>query len=135
MLFLIVPVAFIIKQPDLGTGIILFTVGISMLICANLSLRIMRQLADCLLLASIPFWYGLICMNTKKKVVLIFLLNNDKTNAGYNAYQSQIAIGSGGKFGAGFKLGSQSQLGFLPENHTDFIFSSFAEEFGLFASI
>ncbi len=129
----LLPIAFIVKQPDLGTGIIIFmTSGIIILMSNIPSYLIFRMISY--LVFTLPFgWLSL--HEYQKKRILIFMFNDDKMNSGYNIYQSQIAIGSGGKFGAGFQMGSQSQLGFLPENHTDFIFASFAEEFGLFASI
>ena len=129
----LIPIAFIVKQPDLGTGIIIFmTSGIIMLI-SNISSDLIFRIISYFVI-TLPFgWLSL--HEYQKKRILIFMFNDDKMNSGYNIYQSQIAIGSGGKFGAGFQMGSQSQLGFLPENHTDFIFASFAEEFGLFASV
>ncbi|MFO1129820.1 MAG: FtsW/RodA/SpoVE family cell cycle protein [Rickettsiales bacterium] len=126
------PSLLIVKQPDLGTGLILLFTCVIMLFCANISWRLIFGSIFSLICISPFIWLNM--YEYQKKRVLIFFLNDDKLNSGYNVHQSQIAIASGGKFGTGFKLGSQTQFGFLPENHTDFIFSAFAEEFGLFLS-
>lgn len=131
--FVAAPFLLIVKQPDLGTGLIIMMVSSIMILMSNVSTNLVLTCIKYSILSLPVLWFSL--HDYQKKRIMIFIFNDDKMNSGYNVYQSQIAIGSGGKFGAGFQLGSQSQLGFLPENHTDFIFSSFAEEFGLFISI
>lgn len=127
--FIAVPVALIIEQPDLGSGIIVLSVFIMMLFLAGVKLRYLFIL---LLLAGLSFpvlWHFL--RDYQRDRLLVFLNPNiDPLGAGYTVIQSKIAIGSGRFFGKGWLLGTQSQLHFLPESHTDFIFATFSEEWG-----
>lgn len=124
------PTLLIAKQPDLGTSILVASSGFFVLFLAGLRYRIIIGL----ILASLPFLYILwnyLMHGYQKQRVLTFLNpESDPLGSGYHIIQSKIAIGSGGAEGKGFLQGTQSQLEFLPERHTDFIFSVYSEEFG-----
>ena len=134
---LIVPVALIglptllvAHQPDLGTAVLLAATGLSVMMLAGLSLRVVGALAFSAL-ASIPPMVMFVLHDYQRNRILTFLNPEaDPSGSGYHIMQSKIALGSGGLLGKGFGLGSQSQLDFLPEKHTDFIFATLAEEFG-----
>lgn len=118
-------------QPDLGTAGILALIFFSFLFFLNLKKRsFLPSLAFCLCV--LPFgWFFL--KDYQKRRILVFLdPEKDPLKAGYQIIQSKIAVGSGGLFGKGFRMGTQSQLRFLPEQHSDFVFSVWAEEWGFF---
>ncbi len=127
---ILVPVALVAVQPDLGTAALIAIAGALVIILAGLRLRVMAAL---LALAAVGAWFGWSFMHDyQRKRVLTFLdPQTDPLGAGYHIIQSQIAIGSGGLFGKGWMNGSQAQLEFLPERSTDFIFAVIGEEFGL----
>jgi rod shape determining protein RodA len=127
----LIPAAIVAHQPDLGTAILIAATGGAMMILAGLSLRLIAAGAVLLAVATPPvIMFGL---KAYQRARLLTFLNPeaDKSGAGYHIIQSKIALGSGGLLGKGLGLGTQSQLNFLPEKSTDFIFSSLAEEFGL----
>lgn len=125
-----IPLALIMLQPDLGTALVFVAMLISMLFMAGFSTRkLIALLAVGAALSPLAFIYGL--KEYQQKRLLIFLdPYSDPMGAGYNVIQSTIAVGSGQLYGKGFMEGSQSQLNFLPEHHTDFIFSVIGEEWG-----
>jgi rod shape determining protein RodA len=125
-----VPVALVVAQPDLGTGMLIAIGGVLVIVLAGLQIRIIAGLAA---LTAVGAWFGWAFLHDyQKKRVLMFLdPQNDPLGAGYHTIQSTIAIGSGGLFGKGWTRGSQAQLEFLPERSTDFIFAVIGEEFGL----
>jgi rod shape determining protein RodA len=127
---ILVPVALVAMQPDLGTAALIAIGGALVIVLAGLSVRVMAGL---LALAAAAAWFGWSFMHDyQRKRVLTFLNpQTDPLGAGYHIIQSQIAIGSGGVFGKGWMNGSQAQLEFLPERSTDFIFAVIGEEFGL----
>jgi len=127
---ILVPVALVAKQPDLGTAALIAIAGGLVIVLAGLRVRVMAGL---LALAAAAAWFGWSFMHDyQRKRVLTFLNpQTDPLGAGYHIIQSQIAIGSGGVFGKGWMNGSQAQLEFLPERLTDFIFAVIGEEFGL----
>ncbi|MFI4935237.1 MAG: rod shape-determining protein RodA [Caulobacterales bacterium] len=129
------PVALVIKQPDLGTALLIAATGLTMMILAGLSLRVVA--AGALLLGVAAPLAVKFALKPYQLTRLLTFLNPeaDKSGAGYHIIQSKIALGSGGLLGKGFGLGSQSQLNFLPEKQTDFIFASLAEEFGFIGCI
>lgn len=129
LLLIAIPCALILVQPDLGTSILIGAGGISVLFLAGLRWRVIMGLSG-LLLAALPIlWLNL--RDYQQNRVLTFLNpERDPLGAGWNIIQSKIAVGSGGLSGTGWLSGSQSHLEFLPEPHTDFIFSVLAEEFG-----
>jgi rod shape determining protein RodA len=130
----LVPSALVAKQPDLGSALLLLTLTASMMFLAGV--RIWKFVAvGSAILAALPLaWTQL--RDYQKQRVLVFLdPENDPLGSGYHIIQSKIALGSGGIWGKGFMQGTQSYLNFLPEKQTDFIFTMYAEEFGLVGGI
>lgn len=129
LFFIGLPVALIVEQPDLGSGIILLLLFTAMLYLTQVRLKYIAALLLSGVLV-LPFmWHAL--RDYQKDRLLVFLNPNiDPLGAGYTVIQSKIAIGSGWLWGKGWLSGTQSQLRFLPEAHTDFIFATFAEEWG-----
>lgn len=127
---IMVPVILVVKQPDLGTAVLILVAGATVLFFAGLRWRIII-LALLLMAAAAPLiWFNL--HDYQQQRVLTFLNPaSDPLGAGYNIIQSKIAIGSGGIFGKGWLNGSQAHLHFLPESDTDFVFAVYAEETGL----
>ncbi|MBV8341295.1 MAG: rod shape-determining protein RodA [Gammaproteobacteria bacterium] len=127
---ILLPVALVAVEPDLGTAALIVVAGALVIVLAGLRLRV---IAGLLALAALAAWFGWSFMHDyQRKRVLTFLNpQTDPLGAGYHIIQSQIAIGSGGVFGKGWMNGSQAQLEFLPERSTDFIFAVIGEEFGL----
>ena len=125
-----VPALLVAKQPDLGTAMLITLTGAAVMFMAGLSWRVLAAGAAAAAAAAPPFiMFGL--HDYQRNRILTFLNpENDPSGTGYHILQSKIALGSGGLLGKGYGLGSQSQLNFLPEKHTDFIFATFAEEFG-----
>ncbi|QBX37641.1 rod shape-determining protein RodA [Brevundimonas sp. S30B] len=129
-----VPFVLVAKQPDLGSAMMIGLTGAAMMFLAGLSWRIIAAGAAAAA-AVIPPFVMFVMHDYQRNRVLTFLNpESDPAGTGYNIIQSKIALGSGGLLGKGFGLGSQSQLEFLPERHTDFIFSALSEEFGFLGS-
>ena len=129
------PTLLVAHQPDLGTAVLLAASGGAVMVLAGLSLRVVAALAA-LLAASIPPFVMFVLHDYQRSRILTFLNPEaDPSGSGYHILQSKIALGSGGLLGKGYGLGSQSQLNFLPEKHTDFIFATLAEEFGFIGCI
>jgi len=127
---IVVPVLLIAKQPDLGTSLLVASAGVFVLFLAGISWRLIGALMVAGAAAAPAAWY--LMRDYQRQRVLTFLdPEKDPLGAGYHIIQSKIAIGSGGLYGKGWLNGTQSQLDFLPERHTDFIFAVLAEEFGL----
>jgi len=134
LLLTVPPFILILLQPDLGTALILIPVFFAMLFVAGARLKHLAVLGFCGLVSSPAFWHFLKAY--QKKRLLVFLNPNiDPLGAGYTIIQSKIAIGSGGLFGKGWLGGTQNQLNFLPERHTDFIFSVIGEEWGFLGAV
>lgn len=133
-IFVAIPMGLIVEQPDLGSaGIILF-IFISLVYLAGVRLRYLSIFLLFIILSLPILWQFL--RDYQKERLLVFLNPNiDPLGAGYTLIQSKITIGSGGIFGRGLLSGTQSQLRFLPEAHTDFIFATFAEEWGFLGSV
>lgn len=130
LLIIIVPTLLIAKQPDLGTSILIASSGIFALFLSGISWRYIG-VAVTAVLGFIPIlWFYLMHDYQRGRVLTLINPEADPLGAGYHIIQSKIAIGSGGLWGKGWLEGTQSQLEFLPERHTDFIFSVFSEEFG-----
>lgn len=129
-----VPFILVAKQPDLGSAMIIGLTGGAIMVLAGLSWRVIAAGAVAAAAIIPPFvMFGM--KEYQRNRVLTFLSpESDPSGTGYNIIQSKIALGSGGVLGKGYGLGSQSQLEFLPERHTDFIFSTVAEEFGFIGS-
>jgi rod shape determining protein RodA len=135
LILVLIPAAFVMKQPDLGTGLLLFAVSASMLLFVRIQKKILllTVIITCL---ALPLAWKFAFKEYQKNRVLTFVdPNRDPRGAGYNSIQSKIAVGSGKLFGKGFRKGTQGQLEFLPERHTDFIFSVLSEEHGFFGSV
>jgi len=129
-----VPFLLVAKQPDLGSAMIIGLTGGAIMFLAGLSWRVIAAGAAAAAV-SIPPFVMFVMHDYQRNRVLTFLNPEaDPSGTGYNIIQSKIALGSGGVLGKGYGLGSQSQLEFLPERHTDFIFSTVAEEFGFIGS-
>ncbi len=124
------PVALVLKQPDLGTAGLLLMGAAAIFYLAGVPLRWFAGVGG-LALASIPVAWNFLHDYQKKRVLTFLNPEQDPMGAGYHILQSKIALGSGGMFGKGLLQGSQSHLNFLPEKQTDFIFTMLAEEFGM----
>ena len=128
-----IPVALIIKQPDLGSGILVALVAASMILFVGVRWRTLMGCGLTMVMLSPVIWHFL--KDYQRQRVLTFLdPGKDPLGAGYHILQSMIAVGSGQFWGKGFLQGTQSQLYFIPEQHTDFVFSVFAEEWGFVGS-
>ena len=129
-----VPVFLIAKQPDLGTSILVASAGLFVIFLAGIRWRLIMSVVGLAAVAAPLLWFGM--HDYQRQRVLTFLdPEKDPLGTGYHIIQSKIAIGSGGLYGKGLMNGTQSQLDFLPERHTDFIFAVLAEEFGLMGII
>ena len=127
----LIPTLLIAKQPDLGTSLLIASSGVFVIFLAGASWKLIGTCAG-LLSAFMPILWMFLMKDYQKQRVLTFLNpEQDPLGSGYHIIQSKIAIGSGGVQGKGWLQGTQSQLEFLPERHTDFIFAVFSEEFGL----
>jgi rod shape determining protein RodA len=130
ILIIAVPVLMIAKQPDLGTALLVACAGVFALFLAGIRWRVILT-AGLLLAAALPVMWYLMHDYQRQRVLTFLNPETDPLGAGYHIIQSKIAIGSGGVYGKGWLNGTQSQLDFLPERHTDFIFAVLSEEFGL----
>ena len=133
-LALLVPVLLVITQPDLGTSILIAAGGIVVVWLAGVNIKFFGY-AALSFAALAPLAISFLKPYQKARILTFLNPDRDPLGAGYQIIQSKIAIGSGGLFGKGFLNGSQSYLDFLPEKHTDFIFTLFSEEFGFVGSV
>jgi len=131
----LVPAVLIIMQPDLGTGLILILIFCVIVFFKRLKWKSIISLGLIGLMSGLVMYNFGLKEYQRKRIRTFINPYEDAKGSGYNAIQSQIAIGSGRFFGKGFKNSSQASLNYLPENHTDFVFSIFNEEHGLFGSI
>jgi len=134
LILLLIPCYLVLQQPDLGTSILIAGTGVIIIWLAGLNIKYFVY-STLLLIVSLPFAVSLLKPYQKSRILTFFNPDRDPLGAGYQIIQSKIAIGSGGFFGKGFLKGTQSYLEFLPEKHTDFIFTLFSEEFGFIGSI
>lgn len=134
IILIILPVALVLRQPNLGTATILCAIGGMIMLLAGVRLWKFAVVLGSLLL-SLPLSWKFLHSYQKRRILTFLNPEEDPLGAGYNIIQSKIAIGSGGFWGRGFMQGSQSQLSFLPEKQTDFIFTTIAEEYGFIGSI
>ena len=125
-----IPAALVLKQPDLGTGLTLVMITVTLIFVSGLNWRTIFVLGLAAMLAAPLSWHYLKPYQ-KQRLVSFINPQADPLGSGYHIIQSEIAIGAGGAFGKGFLKGTQARLNFLPEQHTDFIFAVYAEEFGL----
>ena len=131
---LLLPVALIARQPDLGTAILVLAAGFYVIFFAGLSWKILIGMVAAGIAAA-PFAWNLLHDYQRNRIITLFDPERDPLGKGFHIIQSTIAIGSGGIFGKGWRAGTQAQLEFIPERHTDFIFAVFSEEFGLFGNL
>jgi rod shape determining protein RodA len=131
---LISPLLLVATQPDLGTSILIAAGGIVVAWLAGVRVKFFTYSA-LLFIALLPVAISFLKPYQKSRILIFLNPERDPLGAGYQIIQSKIAIGSGGLFGKGFLNGSQSYLDYLPEKHTDFIFTLFSEEFGFFGSL
>jgi len=127
---LAIPVALIIRQPDLGTALLVVATGCYVIFLAGLSWRIIVGLVIAGA-ASLPLVWTLLHGYQKRRILTMLDPSQDPLGAGYHTIQATIAVGSGGLDGKGWLNGTQAHLEFIPERHTDFIFAVYSEEFGL----
>jgi len=126
-----VPAALILQQPDLGTALLVASSGMFVLFMAGIGWRYILGTGVVAILSAWPLWVFVLKEYQKQRIITLLNPERDKLGAGWNIIQSKTAIGSGGWDGKGWMKGTQSQLDFLPESHTDFIIAVLAEEFGL----
>ncbi len=135
LIILGIPFVFVVEQPDLGTAMMLAAIGGSMLIFTKVKRAILASIVALGIIA-LPVAWKFVLHDYQKNRILTFLSpTSDPRGTGYNSIQSKIAVGSGRFFGKGFMKGTQSQLEFLPERHTDFIYSVLSEEHGFVGSV
>ena len=130
VVMLVIPVALIARQPDLGTAVLITAAGFFVLFLAGLSWRIIAGLAIAGA-AALPLVWSALRDYQRQRILTLIDPAQDPLGTGYHTIQSMIAVGSGGWFGKGWLNGSQTHLDFIPERTTDFVFAVFAEEFGL----
>lgn len=134
ILLVAAPTALVLRQPDLGTSLLLLIGSAAIFFLAGV--RIWKFILIGLIgLASIPVGWSMLHNYQKNRVMTFLSPESDPLGSGYHILQSKIALGSGGVFGNGFLQGTQSHLRFLPEMQTDFIFTMYAEEFGLIGGL
>jgi len=131
---LVVPVFLVASQPDLGTAILIAVGGCAVIWLVGFRIKFFLY-SFFILICLIPIGISFLKPYQKSRILTFFEPERDPLGAGYQIIQSKIAVGSGGIFGKGFLQGSQSYLDYLPEKHTDFIFTLFAEEFGFVGSV
>jgi len=127
---LFLPMILVLKQPHLGTAIVLLLIFLSILIFVKVRWSALITLGV-IGLSILPLVWRFLKDYQRQRIITFFNPDLDPLGAGYHLIQSKIAVGSGGLFGKGFMKGTQCKLGFLPEQHTDFIFSALGEEWGL----
>ena len=129
-----VPTVLILKQPDLGTAMVVVLIFCSIVMFVKIRFRSFLMIATSIILATPFFWFAL-KEYQRTRILSFFNPDMDPLGAGYHIIQSKIAVGSGSFFGKGFLKGTQNALSFIPEQHTDFIFSVLAEEWGFLGSV
>ncbi len=129
------PTLLIFIQPDLGTSLVFAAITFGMLYICGLKMQLVKRAFLALVVAFPLIWFFVLHSYQKMRIIVLFNPSADPYGSGYHVIQSKISIGSGGFFGQGLFAGTQSQLNFLPENHTDFIFSVIGEELGFVGAI
>ncbi|MDZ4762141.1 MAG: rod shape-determining protein RodA [Alphaproteobacteria bacterium] len=131
----LIPVALVLRQPDLGTALMIMGTGLAVIFFAGISLRIVAGVLVLVAIAAPLAFYFALHDYQRQRVLTLFNPEADLLGAGYQLNQAQIAVGSGGLAGKGFMEGAQKELDYIPEQHTDFIFTIIAEEFGFAGSV
>ena len=131
LLLIGVPFALVVRQPDLGTALLILVSGGFVIFMAGLRWRWILAAVATVVPVAVGMWYFVLLQYQKQRVLTFLDPESDPLGTGWNIIQSKAAIGSGGVFGKGWLQGTQSHLDFLPESHTDFIIAVLGEEFGL----
>ena len=134
IILVLIPFGLILVQPDLGTAMLILFVSIVIFFISGINWKFFFSFGIISLIVTPYLWNGL-KEYQRQRILTLFDPENDPLGSGYHIIQSQIAIGSGGTFGKGWLKGTQSHLDFLPEKHTDFIFSMLGEEFGFLGTL
>ncbi len=134
IILILFPVFLVIIQPDLGTGLLILLVSSTLLLFIGIEKKSLLKIVI-LIAFFIPFSWHLLKDYQKQRILTFIFPERDPLGAGYHVIQSKIAIGSGKILGKGLLKGTQNKLAFLPEHHTDFIFSVLGEEFGFIGSV
>ena len=134
IIFILLPGIFVVTQPDLGTGLAIILLGIAILFYIGIPLKIVF-LSFIVVISCVPIIWNQLYEYQKNRILVFLNPQSDSLGSGYQIIQSKIAIGSGGFFGKGYLLGSQSRLNYLPEKHTDFVFTLISEEMGFLGSL
>ncbi|MDP3371790.1 MAG: rod shape-determining protein RodA [Candidatus Paracaedibacteraceae bacterium] len=134
IVLILAPTLLVLRQPDLGTAMLLMLSSAAIFFTAGVRLWKFAIVGGAVFTA-IPLLWPMLHEYQKKRIMIFINPESDPTHAGYHIIQSKIALGSGGIFGKGFLQGTQSHLNFLPEKQTDFIFTMFCEEFGLIGAV
>ncbi|HEX7853636.1 MAG TPA: rod shape-determining protein RodA [Sphingobium sp.] len=129
-----IPAALILIQPDLGTALMVTAGGVTVMFLAGLPMRLFVGAAASVI-GAVPIAFSMLHEYQQKRILIFMDPESDPLGAGYHISQSKIAIGSGGIFGKGFLHGTQSHLDYLPEGHTDFVFATMAEEWGVVGGV
>ncbi len=131
---LVLPILFILKQPDLGTAVLVAIAGLSVIFFAGISIKVVAA-AFVMALASLPILWNFLHDYQRERILTLIDPTTDPLGKGFHTLQAQIAIGSGGISGKGWMEGTQAHLDFIPERTSDFIFAVFGEEFGFVGSL
>ncbi|QJC34953.1 rod shape-determining protein RodA [Enterobacteriaceae endosymbiont of Donacia piscatrix] len=135
IIIILIPTILVAKQPDLGTAILISLSGAIILFLSGLSWKIIIN-STIIFIIFLPFgWMFLLHDYQRERMLMLLKSHYDLLGIGYHIFQSKTAISSGGLFGKGWLHGTQSQLNFLPEKHTDFVFAVLAEEFGFISTL
>ena len=129
LMMIAIPAGLVLKQPDLGTALLISFAGICVIFLAGMTWRLLAVFGG-IALASMPVFWFYLHDYQRQRILTMLNPESDPLGTGYHIIQSKIAIGSGGTYGKGWLNGTQSQLDFIPERSTDFIFAVFSEEFG-----
>ena len=135
VLYVLVPIGLIMLQPDFGSAMVIGILWLGMALISGISKKHILIVVGTGIVAFLIAWVAFFKPYQKARIETFFNPTADIRGSGYNAYQSVIAVGSGGVFGKGFGYGTQSRLNYLPEYQTDFIFAAFAEEWGLVGAL
>ncbi len=135
VLYVLIPIGLILLQPDFGSAMVVAVIWLGMALVAGIRKRHILIVLGIVVVTFSIAWVGLFKPYQKARIMTFINPTADIRGSGYNAYQSVIAVGSGGVLGKGFGYGTQSRLNYLPEYQTDFIFAAFAEEWGLFGAL
>lgn len=135
LLLVLIPMLLVMKQPDLGTSLLIATSGFFVIYLAGMSWWLIGSAVALVSVAAPLLYFFGMHDYQRRRVDTLLNPESDLLGTGYHIYQSKIAIGSGGVYGKGWMQGDQSRLDFLPERHTDFIFAVFGEEFGLVGNL